>query len=137
MSDRAGIKYDDGKPDWSLLPMDEVEDVVRVLTHSKLHKYRRDNWKGVDSAMHRYYSSAMRHLVQWKKYAETGEEEYRLDSETKLPHLAHVVCCLLFLMWFDKNNTYRFVDSDDIPRWLLFDKSKQETISLKEDIDGE
>ncbi|WP_228144548.1 dATP/dGTP diphosphohydrolase domain-containing protein [Moraxella lacunata] len=24
-----------------------------------------------------------------------------VDGESGLPHLAHAVCCLIFLMWFD------------------------------------
>ena len=35
-----------------------------------------------------------RHLQAWW----SGE---RLDKESGLPHLAHAVCCLLFLMWGD------------------------------------
>ena len=28
----------------------------------------------------------------------------QLDPESKLPHLAHAVCCLLFILWFEETN---------------------------------
>ena len=53
-----------------------------------------DNWQQVDNAKERYFNACHRHLQAWW----SGE---RLDSESGLPHLAHAVCCLLFLMWGD------------------------------------
>lgn len=90
----AGRKDDAGKPQWDLLPMAEVEDVVKVLTYGAKKYPEPDNWKRVPSARNRYYSAALRHIVAWK----CGE---RLAPDSKLPHLAHAVCCLLFLAWFD------------------------------------
>ena len=88
-----GYKADEDKPDWSLLPLDVVEDSVRVLTVGAL-KYSPDNWKLVEGARDRYFAAAMRHLTAWQ----FGE---LTDRETGLPHLAHASCCLLFLQWFD------------------------------------
>jgi len=42
-----GVKYDSGKPDYTLLPLDALEQVVEVLTFGAA-KYDRDNWKKVD-----------------------------------------------------------------------------------------
>ncbi len=53
-----------------------------------------NNWQKVPDARRRYYDAAMRHIDSWFG----GEVK---DSETGLPHLAHAVCCLLFLIWFD------------------------------------
>jgi probable DNA repair protein len=47
----------------------------------------------------RYFSAAMRHLVAWK-------EGSTHDLESGLPHLAHAVCCLLFLLWFDEKERH-------------------------------
>ena len=88
-----GVKYDGGKPRWSLLPMAQVEDVVRVLTYGAA-KYLEDNWKRVPSPRARYHDAAMRHLSAWAQ----GERD---DPESGLPHLAHATCCLLFLAWFE------------------------------------
>ena len=38
----------------------------------------------------------MRHLIAWRK----GE---LIDPESKLPHLAHAGCNLIFLNWQDNN----------------------------------
>ena len=88
-----GKKYDGAKPRWCLLPIKQVEDVVKVLTFGAI-KYNDNNWKYVKDAKNRYYSAAMRHLKDWKLGKKT-------DKEWKLPHLAHAVCCLLFIMWLD------------------------------------
>jgi hypothetical protein len=89
-----GMKFDQEKPDWSLLDLTTIEDVVRVLTHGA-KKYAPDNWKKVDKK--RYFSAAMRHLAAYQR----GET---CDSETGLSHLAHAQCCLLFVAWHEKNN---------------------------------
>jgi hypothetical protein len=91
-----GFKADGGKPDWSLLPLDVVEDVVQVLTVGA-RKYARDNWQKVPDARDRYFAAALRHLTA----RQAGEV---LDPETGLPHLAHAQCCLVFLAWFDRLN---------------------------------
>lgn len=91
MSD--GRKDDDSKPPWHLLPWGPVSAVVAVLAFGA-RKYAPDNWQRVPQPRERYFSAAQRHLVRWR----LGE---RADPESGLPHLAHAVCCLLFLLWFD------------------------------------
>ena len=90
-----GVKYDDAKLNWSLLPWKEVEDAVEVLQFGAT-KYSPDNWKRVPNRLDRYFSAMMRHTTAWVN----GE---RNDQETGKSHLAHALCCLLFLMWSDKN----------------------------------
>jgi hypothetical protein len=90
-----GIKYDQKKIDWSLLPFEEIEEVVKVLMYGA-KKYDIDNWKYVEPYKERYFSACIRHLIARFR----GEI---IDSESKLPHLAHAVCCILFLMYKDKN----------------------------------
>lgn len=87
---QQGRKFDQAKPDYTLLPWDAVEQIVKVLDFGA-RKYDRNNWKHVDNAENRYLAAAFRHL---SAYAQ-GEVN---DSETGLSHLAHAGCCLLFLM---------------------------------------
>ena len=90
MNSEVGYKADEGKLDWSLLPLEPVEDVVRVLMAGAV-KYTPGNWKKIPDHERRYYNAAMRHLTAWQK----GE---LVDAETGISHLAHATCCLLFLM---------------------------------------
>jgi hypothetical protein len=87
-------KHDTGKRRWSLLPQGTVERVIDVLEYGAA-KYGINNWKTVPDARTRYYDASMRHLSAWRD----GE---RADPESGLPHLAHAVCSLLFLSWFDE-----------------------------------
>lgn len=89
----TGVKHDSGKPRFSLLPLKQIETVVAVLEYGAI-KYAPGNWQHVENPRDRYFDAAMRHVFAWRN----GE---KLDPETKLPHLAHAVCCLLFLMWGD------------------------------------
>lgn len=95
-SGRLGVKFDKDKPKWNLLPWDELEDVVKVLTFGA-KKYAPDNWKFVDDANNRYMDAAMRHLVAHQQ----GE---RQDAESGESHIAHALCCLLFMLWHVKND---------------------------------
>lgn len=87
----AGMKHDQGKPRYSLIPAGALALVVDVLEYEAT-KYAPNGWKHVKNARERYYNAAMRHLQQWW----SGEW---LDSESGLPHLAHVACCVMFLIW--------------------------------------
>lgn len=90
----SGRKYDSNKPRYSLLPTGTVLNVVQVLEYGAV-KYEPDNWQHVPSARTRYYDAAMRHIDDWWNGSE-------IDEESSLPHLAHAICCLLFLLWFDE-----------------------------------
>lgn len=91
---KTGVKYDDGKLQWRLIPWDSLKEVVAVLSYGST-KYAPDNWKYVGDAKDRYSDAALRHFTSWL----SGE---RNDEETGKSHLAHCICCLLFLIWFDK-----------------------------------
>ncbi len=93
----VGVKYDNDKPQWTLLPFKSVTQVVEVLTYGA-KKYAPDNWKKVPNARQRYIDAAFRHM---SAYA-AGE---KLDDETGKSHLAHAMCCLLFLLAFDLDKT--------------------------------
>lgn len=92
--EREGVKHDDEKLKWSLLPFEQVQEVVEVLQFGAA-KYDKDNWKYVKNAEERYFDAAMRHIIDHKLTGET-------DVETGRTHLAHAICCLLFWMWHDK-----------------------------------
>jgi len=86
-----GKKYDDGKLRWDLLPMKPIECVVKILTFGA-SKYGSNNWQKLKNFDDRYYAAMMRHMSAWKQ----GE---KLDPESGLPHLAHAMCCVMFLLW--------------------------------------
>lgn len=88
-----GLKFDKDKLRWDLLPIDMIEKVVEVLTLGSV-KYGDNNWQLVANGNERYYAAIMRHLVEWRK----GN---RLDNESGIDHMAHVICNAIFLMYFD------------------------------------
>jgi hypothetical protein len=85
-----GVKYDQGKPRWSLLDFQTLSDVVAVLELGA-NKYGPANYKHVEPI--RYVDSVMRH---W--FAYLGGEE--LDPESGKSHLHHAICGLMFLDHF-------------------------------------
>jgi hypothetical protein len=91
-STNGGIKFDDDKPDYSLLPPNALDDVVKVLTIGA-KKYDRDNWKKLDDINNRYFAAAQRHMWALRRNEE-------LDSETGIHHAAHAICCMMFLLEF-------------------------------------
>jgi hypothetical protein len=91
---KKGAKFDDSKNRWDLLPIAEVEDAVEVLTDGA-KKYAPDNWRRVPDGKTRYYAALMRHIVAWRN----GE---RIDKDSGRTHLAHALCCLMFVMALDK-----------------------------------
>lgn len=90
----TGRKDDSSKIRWQLLPWDQVEEVAKVMTFGA-RKYTPDNWKHVPNARERYFDAAIRHIRAWQR-------GHKRDAQSGRPHLAHAICCLLFLMFFDK-----------------------------------
>lgn len=86
------IKHDKDKTRWSLLPMEQLEEVVKVLMYNA-DKYDTFNWQKVVLAdSDRYVDELYRHMKDYVVGLKT-------DEESNLSHLAHAVCCILFLMW--------------------------------------
>lgn len=97
LTQTKGQKHDQNKPRYSLLPAATLSHVIAVLEFGA-GKYGVDNWQQVESPRTRYYDACMRHIDDWWQ----GEIT---DKESGKHHLAHAVCNLLFLMWFDFEDT--------------------------------
>lgn len=61
-------------------------------------KQGQDNWMNVPNAKTRYYDAMQRHIDAWWQ----GEQK---DPETGEHHLAHAICCGMFLWWFDNQQS--------------------------------
>lgn len=88
-----GRKFDVGKLEYGLLPPLALEETVKVLTFGA-QKYERDNWQRVPDSKRRYFDALQRHVWAWKQ----GET---FDPESGIHHLAHAMCCLMFLYEHD------------------------------------
>lgn len=91
--EKAGRKFDGGKLEYGLIPPKALEATVDVLTFGA-QKYERDNWQKVPDSKRRYFDALQRHLWAWKQ----GEQ---IDPESGKHHLAHALCCLMFLYEHD------------------------------------
>ena len=89
----TGRKFDGGKLEYGLLPPLALEETVKVLTFGA-QKYERDNWKKVPDSKRRYFDAMERHIWAYKR----GEQ---MDPESGIHHLAHAMCCLMFLYEHD------------------------------------
>jgi len=85
----SGVKNDKGKPPLGLIDRRVMEEVSWVLDFGA-RKYGRDNWRG-GFIYSRLYDAALRHIFAFID----GEN---LDPESGLPHIAHSICMLMFLL---------------------------------------
>ena len=93
-SEEIGIKHDEGKLDFTLLPYDALCEVVKVLMYGARKYPTADNWRLIkDEPRKRYNKAALRHV-----FSEVDGET--IDKESGLYHLAHAVCCNLFALHF-------------------------------------
>ncbi len=100
----SGVKHDEGKLPWHLLPYDALEEVVRVLQAGAV-EYGDRNWE-LGMSWSRLFGAAMRHLAQtwWQRRLDR-------DDKTQLLHLGHAACCVLFLLSYQ----LRVIGTDDRP----------------------
>jgi hypothetical protein len=98
-----GIKHDQKKIRWDLVPYDAVNEIAKILTFGA-EKYSARNWEnGMDWS--RAFGALQRHLTRWFH----GQDK---DKETGLTHLANAGCCLFFLIAWE----LRQVGNDDRPK---------------------
>jgi hypothetical protein len=99
----GGVKHDQNKIRWDLVPYDAVNEIAKVLTFGAA-KYEARNWeKGMNWS--RAFGALQRHLTRWFH----GQDK---DKETKLTHLANAGCCIFFLLAWE----LRQVGVDDRPK---------------------
>jgi hypothetical protein len=89
-----GLKYDDGKLRWDLLPLDIIEEAVKVYTFGA-KKYKPNSWQNVENGKERYYAALMRHLKEYR-------DGKVIDEESGLMHLAHALWNVITLIYFQK-----------------------------------
>lgn len=90
------IKNDrlDEKLRWELLPLEDVEDIVRVYT-AGAKKYGENKWQDLPDGIRRYKAALLRHLVEYDK----GNE---IDEETGSLHLAAVAWNAIAMLHISK-----------------------------------
>lgn len=121
------LRYNNGKPQWSLVDFDSLEGLVHVLEYGadkysifenstgvevkgadimhipnfkQIYKVKisgKDNWKK-GLELKSILDSAMRHLIKMMN----GE---LIDEESKLLHAHHVICNMMFWVHFYKKNS--------------------------------
>jgi hypothetical protein len=94
-----GLKYDAKKVRMELLDPYAIEQLAAVLTFGA-EKYAAHNWRlGIRKG--RLLAALMRHVFAYLR----GEDK---DAETGLSHIAHAMCCCMFILGLEHR-----VDLDD------------------------
>lgn len=97
-----GLRYNEGKIRWDLLPFDALNEVAKVSTYGAT-KYAPRNWeKGLSWSS--CFASFMRHF-----YARCTGEIY--DPESQCLHTAHMAWNALAILSFEIRGKY---DHDDL-----------------------
>lgn len=87
-------RFNKDKLQWSLVDFKSFEEMVRVLEFGA-QKYAPNNWKK-GLPVNQICESTLRHLFAFMN----GED---VDEESKLNHIAHAQCNLMFLQWMLAN----------------------------------
>ena len=90
----GGLKYDDGKLQYGLIPTIATKSLAQVLTFGAA-KYAPNSWQTVQDGERRYLDALYRHLEAYR----SGEST---DSESGLSHLAHAITNVAFLLHFEQ-----------------------------------
>lgn len=90
--DEKGQKFDRDKIPMELLPTEALREIAKVLRFGA-KKYDPWNWKK-GMRWSRLAGAALRHLYAWL-------EREDKDPESDLSHLAHLGCCVLFLLAYE------------------------------------
>ena len=93
----GGLKFDEGKPPMGLLDRYALEEVAKVMGYGA-NKYKAHNWRE-GLAYSRLYDAALRHIWAFIDLEDN-------DPESGLPHIAHAICMLMFLLRMTRDRKY-------------------------------
>lgn len=113
----------DKKLRWDLLPLEEIEDIVKVYTAGSI-KYGDNNWQNLENGYQRYKAAMLRHLLEYEK----GNT---IDEDTGCHHLAQVAWNAIAMLWISKH-TFRKATVEDLSKAL--DERIEEKINSCNDI---
>lgn len=113
----------DKKLRWDLLPLEEIEDIVKVYTAGSI-KYGDNNWQNLENGYQRYKAAMLRHLLEYEK----GNT---IDKDTDCHHLAQVAWNAIAMLWISKH-TFRKATVEDLSKAL--DERIEEKINNCNDI---
>lgn len=105
MSESKKNDFKDGKLRWDLLPLKEIEDIVRVYTAGAA-KYGDNNWQNLDNGLERYKAALLRHLVEFEKGNTT-------DEETGCAHLAQCAWNAIAMLYLSKKEKPSLLEALD------------------------
>lgn len=108
---KGGVKFDQGKLRYDLIPHDALRQLVEIYTHGA-KKYDDNNWrKGMKWG--RIYGATQRHLTAFWE----GED---IDPDSGLHHLAHAAWgCFALLNFIEEHKEF-----DD--RWITREEETKE-----------
>lgn len=106
----TGLKKDEGKARWDLLPFEVIDAVARILTKGAI-KYEARNWeKGI--LYGRVFAGVMRHLFEWWMCKVFGKDGIN-HADGPESHIDHAITGLMFLSAYEKRGMVNF---DDRPK---------------------
>jgi hypothetical protein len=94
---KKALRYNEGKPDWTLLDYPSLLPAVRVMEYG-LTKYGRENWQLPCDTPRQHIQSAMRHLLALAN----GEE---IDAESGCEHSGHIISNMMMWNYHNKKVT--------------------------------
>jgi hypothetical protein len=102
---KTGVKKDEGKPRFGLLPYDVLAAISRILTQGA-KKYDDRNWElGIE--YERVFSGVQRHLTEWWNANLNGTDGIN-HADGKESHIDHAITGLMFLSAYEKRAMARF-----------------------------
>ena len=93
--EKRSLRYNNGKPDYSLIPMAALAEVAKVLEYGA-SKYARGNWLRPTS-WEVSFGCLQRHMAAWQ----AGEDN---DAESGRSHIAHATCNLIQMLHMLENH---------------------------------
>ena len=89
------LRYNSGKPQMSLIDLNSLEPMVRVLEYG-CKKYFRDNWKR-GFPVTQLCDSLLRHIAEFL-------EGKNIDEESQCEIIGHILCNCMFISHTLKNH---------------------------------
>ena len=115
----------DHKLRWDLLPLQEIEDIVKAYTVGA-DKYGENNWKYLENGYNRYKAAMFRHLLEYEKGTE-------FDEETGCRHLAQVAWNAIAMLYLSKQKS---TDNPDKLLEALDTKISEKITNCNKILDG-